>query len=224
MLVLLFAMAGAKANSFTVAHIEVIGAKKISAGTIFNYLPVNVGETFDEDRSAEVIRALYATGFFETIELLRDDNTLIVKLQERRSIAEINIVGNDVISDQMLDEALSQIGLSVGHLFNELQLSRLELELQQLYYSLGKYAVKLTAASRQLDEDRVALDIDISEGEPALIRSINIVGNHAFDEAELLDNFELESTDSGWFASDQYTSSKLIGDLESLRSHYLDAG
>ena len=223
-LALLFTAVGVRADSFVVEQIEVIGAKKISVGTVFNYLPVNTGESFDESRSPEVIRELYSTGFFERIELLRDGNTLIVSVKERPSIAEVNIEGNDEIDDELLDQALDQIGMTPGRIFNELQLSKLELELQQLYYSLGKYAVKLKAEARQLDEDRVAIDIDISEGEPALIRSINITGNDAFEEDDLLDLFQLETTDSGWFASDKYSSTKLTGDIEKLRSHYQDEG
>ena len=223
-LALLFSAVSVRAENFTVDHIEVIGVKKIAIGTVLNYLPINIGEEFEDSRSAEIIRELYSTGFFEYVELLRDDNTLLVKVRERPSIAEINIEGNEEIEDEMLDQALDQIGMSKGRIFNELQLSRLELELQQLYYSLGKYAVKLEAKSRSLDEDRVAIDIDISEGEPALIRSINITGNNEFEEEDLLDEFQLETSDSGWFASDQYASSKLTGDLENLRSYYLDQG
>ena len=223
-LALLFFAVCARAESFAVEHIEIVGTKKISNGTVLNYLPVNVGEIFDDSRSAEVIRELYSTGFFDYVELLRDDDTLVVKVRERPSIAEINIEGNDEIDDEVLDQALDQIGMSRGRIFNELQLTKLELELQQLYYSLGKYAVKLDAKWRALDEDRIAIDINISEGEPALIRSINITGNNSFDDEELLDEFQLETTDSGWFASDQYASSKLTGDLENLRSYYHDQG
>ena len=221
---LLVTAVGVRADSFTVKQIEVVGARKISVGTVFNYLPVNIGEVFDESRSPEVIRELYSTGFFENIELLRDGDTLIVRVRERPSIAEVNIEGNDEIDDEVLDQALDQIGMSPGRIFNELQLSKLELELQQLYYSLGKYAVKLKAESRVIDADRVAIDIDISEGEPALIRSINITGNESFEEEDLLDLFQLETTDSGWFASDKYSSTKLTGDIEKLRSHYQDEG
>ena len=223
-LALLFSAVCARADSFAVEHIDIVGAKKISIGTVLNYLPINVGETFDDSRSAEVIRELYSTGFFDYVELLRDDDTLVVKVRERPSIAEINIEGNDEIEDEVLDQALDQIGMTRGRIFNELQLTKLELELQQLYYSLGKYAVKLDVNWRTLDEDRIAIDINISEGEPALIRSINITGNNSFDDEELLDEFQLEPTDSGWFASDQYASSKLTGDLENLRSYYLDQG
>jgi len=213
-----------RAESFTVDEIEVIGAKKISIGTVLNYLPINVGEQLDENRSPDLIRELYSTGFFEYIELIRDGNTLIVKLRERPSIAEINIEGNEEIDDESLDRALDQIGMTRGKIFNELQLSKLELELQQLYYSLGKYAVRLKADWRYLDDDRVVIDINISEGEAALIRSINMTGNLDFDDETLLDSFELESSDDGWFASDEYSSSKFIGDLENLKSFYLDQG
>ncbi len=116
------------------------------------------------------------------------------------------------------------MGMTRGKLFNKLVLSKLALELQQLYYSQGKYAVKLKTDWRHIDDDRVAIDITISEGEPALIRSINITGNVVFDEDTLQDNFELEATDNGWFASDKYSSSKLSGDLENLNSYYLDRG
>ena len=223
-LALLFCAQTLRAESFTVDEIEVIGAKKISIGTVLNYLPINVGEQLDENRSPDLIRELYSTGFFEYIELIRDGNTLIVKLRERPSIAEINIEGNEEIDDESLDRALDQIGMTRGKIFNELQLSKLELELQQLYYSLGKYAVRLKADWRYLDDDRVVIDINISEGEAALIRSINMTGNLDFDDETLLDNFELESSDDGWFASDEYSSSKFIGDLENLKSFYLDQG
>jgi len=223
-LVLLFFAHATRADSFTVDHIEVIGAKKISVGTIFNYLPLNVGELFDDSRSPEIIKELYSTGFFEYIELLRDGNNLIVKVKERPSIAEINVEGNEEIDDEGLDQALEQMGMTRGKIFSELLLSKLELELQQLYYSVGKYAVNLKVDSRKIDDDRVAIDITISEGEPALIRSINITGNHVFDEETLRENFELEQADDGWFASDNYSSSKLTADLENLNSFYLDQG
>jgi len=222
--VLLFFAHVVRADSFIVEHIEIIGAKKISKGTVFNYLPLNIGEQLDVERSPEIIRELYSTGFFEGIELLRDDNTLIIRVKERPAIAEINIEGNDDIDDEVLNDALNQMGMTRGKIFNKLILSKLTLELQQLYYSQGKYAVKLKTDWRHLDDDRVAIDITISEGEPALIRSINITGNVIFDEETLQDNFELEAADSGWFASDKYSSSKLSGDLENLNSFYLDRG
>ena len=220
---LLFAHAS-RADSFIVDEIEVIGAKKISVGTVFNYLPVNVGEEFDDKRSPEIIRELYSTGFFENIELFRDENSLVVKVKERPSIAEINVEGNEEINDEGLDQAFDQMGMTRGKIFNELLLSTLKQELQQLYYSVGKYAVKLEVDWHKIDDDRVVIEIDISEGEPALIRSINITGNQVFDEETLRENFELEPTDDGWFATDNYSSSSLAADLENLNSFYLDQG
>ena len=213
-----------RAESFTVEQIEIVGSKKISEGTVLNYLPINVGEKFDPELAPYFIRELYSTGFFDGVELLRDETTLIVKVSERPSIFAVNVEGNDKLSDENLEQALDQIGMTRGKIFNELKLSKLELELQQLYFSLGKYAVKLTTDWRYLDDDRVEIDINISEGDVALINSINITGNQIFDEETLLDNFELEAANSGWFPSDEYDSAKLTGDLESLRSFYLDRG
>ncbi|MFT5218193.1 MAG: outer membrane protein insertion porin family [Planctomycetota bacterium] len=222
--ILLLAPSWTRAESFVVENIEVIGIKKITVGTVFNYLPVNVGETFDEDRSAKVLRELYSTGFFNNIELLRRDNILVVKVVERPSIAEVNFTGNDDIEDEALNNALDQVGMSKGRIFNEHKLDKLELELQQVYYSLGKYAARITTEWRNLDENRVAIDIDISEGVSATILSINFTGNNDFDDKTLLDLFELEPSSEGYFASDEYSGSKLAADLESLKSYYLDRG
>ena len=207
-----------------VENIEVEGIKKITIGTVFSYLPVNVGETLDLERTPEIIRELYSTGFFDDIELLRRDDTLVIRVVERPSIAEVNFEGNDDIEDDALKQALEQTGMSKGRIFDENKLDKLELELQQVYYSLGKYAARIEASWRKLDEDRIAIDIDISEGISATIKSINITGNKNFDEQDLLEVFQLETTDSGWFADDKYSSSKLTADLESLKSYYLDRG
>ena len=212
------------ADSFTVENIEVIGIKKITTGTVFSYLPINVGETLDLERTPEIIRELYSTGFFDNIELLRRDNVLIIKVVERPSIAEVNFEGNDDIEDEALEQALDQVGMSKGRIFDVNKLEKLELELQQVYYSLGKYAARIDADWRKLDEDRVAIDITISEGISARIKSINITGNQSFDEDELLETFQLEASSSGMFADDEYSSVKLTADLEALRSYYLDRG
>ncbi len=221
---MLLVSAAARAESFVVENIEVIGIKKITIGTIFSYLPINVGESLDLDRSPEIIRELYSTGFFDDIELLRRDNVLVIKVSERPSIAEVNFEGNDDIADESLEQALDGVGMTKGRIFDEHRLERLELELQQVYYSLGKYAARIDASWRALDEDRVAIDIKISEGVSATIKSINVTGNRDFDEDDLLDIFELEPSSEGWFASDEYSSSKLAADLEALKSFYLDRG
>ena len=223
-LVLLSVSCWAQADSFVVENIEVIGIKKITIGTVFSYLPINVGETLDIERTPEIIRELYSTGFFDNIELLRRDNVLIVKVVERPSIAEVNFEGNDDIDDEALEKALDQVDIAKGRIFDENKLEKIQLELQQVYYSLGKYAARIDAQWRSLDEDRIAIDITISEGISATIKSINIIGNQNFDEDDLLDVFQLETTGSGFFANDEYSSSKLVADLESLKSYYLDRG
>jgi len=222
--VLLSVSSWAQADNFVVDSIEVNGIKKITIGTVLSYLPVNVGELLDIERTPEIIRELYSTGFFEDIELFRRDNVLIIEVVERPSIAEVNFEGNDDIEDESLEQALDQVGIAKGRIFNENNLEKIQLELQQVYYSLGKYSASIDAKWRALDEDRIAIDITISEGISATIKSINIIGNLAFDEEELLDTFQLETTSSGLFADDEYSSSKLSADLESLKSFYLDRG
>lgn len=223
-LALLSASCWAQAESFTVENIEVEGIKKITIGTVFSYLPINVGEILDIDRTPELIRELYSTGFFDDIELLRRDNVLVIKVVERPSIAEVNFEGNKDIQDEALEQALDAVGMSKGRIFDRNKLEKLELELQQVYYSLGKYAARIDAEWRKLDADRIAIDIAISEGVSAKIKSINITGNQSFDEDDLLDIFQLEANDSAIFADDEYSSTKLTADLESLKSYYLDRG
>ncbi len=223
-LVLLSVSSWAQADEFVVEDIEVLGIKKIAIGTVFSYLPINIGETLDTNRSPEIIRELFSTGFFDDIELRRRGNTLIIEVSERPSIAEVNFEGNDDIEDEALVEALEGLGMAKGRIFDEHKLEQLELELQQVYYSLGKYAARIEASWREIDSDRVAVDIAISEGVSARIHSINLTGNRDFSEAELLDIFELEPSDAGWFADDEYSGTRLAADLESLRSFYLDRG
>ena len=223
-LVLLSVSFWVRADSFVVDSIEVNGIKKITIGTVLSYLPVNVGELLDIERTPEIIRELYSTGFFEDIELFRRNNVLIIEVVERPSIAEVNFEGNDDIEDESLEQALDQVGIAKGRIFNENNLEKIQLELQQVYYSLGKYSASIDAKWRALDEDRIAIDITISEGISATIKSINIIGNQDFDEEELLETFQLESSSSGMFADDEYSSSKLSADMESLKSFYLDRG
>jgi outer membrane protein insertion porin family len=225
---LLFALmlgaVNAYAASFQVEDIEVKGIKKIAIGTVLNYLPLKVGDEFDYEHSPKVIRELYKTGFFDDIALYRKGNTLIIEVKERPAIAKVKVKGNKEVTDDSMKDALKQIGMTKGKTYNPKLLEKLRLELQQLYYSLGKYAVRIDAKAKQLDSDRVEINITISEGAPAKIRSINIVGNNAYSDKELLKQFELEPTESGVFASDKYSSVKLAGDLENLKSFYLDRG
>ncbi|MCK5664836.1 MAG: outer membrane protein assembly factor BamA, partial [Thiotrichaceae bacterium] len=224
LLSLFFWFLNVHAASFVVEDIEVKGIKKIAVGTVLNYLPVKTSEVFDFKDSGKVIRELFKTGFFNKITLSKKDNTLVIEVEERPAIAKVTVEGNKEVKDESMQDALKQIGMTKGKIYNPKLLDKLKLELQQLYYSLGKYAVRLDATAIELDADRVEVELTISEGAPAKVRSINLIGNHAFSDKELLDEFELEASDSGVFASDKYSSVKLAGDLENLKSFYLDHG
>ena len=212
------------AETFVVESITVEGNKRISDGTVFNYLPINVGERFDDSISSKLIKDLFATGFFQNIKLLRSGNQLIVRVDERPSIGEVNFSGNSDIPDDQIEEFLEQQGMSKGRLFNEHLLERFELEFQNYYYSSGKYAAKVDASYSDLDEDRVVIDITISEGESAAIKSINITGNEQFSDEELLDLFDMETSDDGIWPNDDYSSAGLAADLDKLKSHYFSQG
>ncbi len=216
----------AHAADFVLRDVRVEGLQRISAGTVFNYLPVSVGNAMSTDDYPQIIRALYDTGLFSDVGLGRDGDVLVVQVTERPAIGEINFEGNADINDEDLETALRGIGFAPGRTFDQATLERVEQELLNQYYARGKYAVRLDSQVRELTRNRVAVDIDISEGIAARIKSINIVGNQAFDEDDLLD--ELELTTGGWLSwitkDDQYSKERLTGDIEILRSYYLDRG
>jgi outer membrane protein insertion porin family len=211
---------------FIVKDIRVEGLQRISAGTVFNYLPVKVGEKFDEQVSAQAVRALYKTGFFKDVRLERNGDVLVVIVQERPSISSIDVKGNKSIPKDQLMEGLKRVGLAEGRVFNRSLLDKIEQELQRQYFSEGKYAVKIDTKVTPLERNRVAIALDISEGRAAKIREINIVGNKVFTNKRLLDMFTLSTptTFSFYTRNDQYSKQKLAGDLEKLRSFYLDNG
>lgn len=227
LLLLCFAInAVAEGGSFEVTDIRVEGLQRITAGTVFNYLPVKPGDRVDYDRTPDIIRALYQTGFFKDVRLEREGGVLVIVVTERPAISEINFSGNKSIDSEALKEGLKDIGLAEGRTFERSVLDRIEQELERQYFNQGKYAVKLTSTVTPLERNRVVIDIDVVEGDTALIKKINIVGNQAFDEDDLLDEFE--SSTGGWLSrftrDNQYSRPKLAGDLEILRSYYLDRG
>ena len=213
-------------EAFVVQDIRIDGLQRIAAGTVFSYLPVQVGDTLDRRRSAEAIRALYETRFFRDVRLEREGNVLIVSVVERPAISKITITGNDSIETEPLLESLKQIGFAEGRVFDYSVLDKVNQDLRRTYFGLGKYDVKIETTTTPLDRNRVAVNIDITEGAVARIKRINIVGNQSFDEDDLLDLFKLSTT--GWLSwftkDDQYSKQKLSGDLEILRSYYLDRG
>ncbi|WP_018231127.1 outer membrane protein assembly factor BamA [Thioalkalivibrio thiocyanodenitrificans] len=226
LLLTLWFAASAQASTFAIEDIEVEGLERIAPGTVFTNLPVQVGDVFDDARSAEVVRALFRTGFFSDVTLRRRDNVLVVVVEERPAINEINISGNRDIKDDELMDALRQVGMVRGRVFNRTVLERMENELRQQYFARGKYNVRVEVEVEELPRNRVDVNIDIAEGQVAKIRRINLVGNETFRDRDILRRF-----DSGiprWYAffsrRDHYSRQKLAGDLETLRSKYLDDG
>jgi outer membrane protein insertion porin family len=213
-------------ESFVIKDIRVEGLQRIAAGTVFTYLPVKVGDTFDDERSAEALRALYKTGFFKNVEIAREGGVLVVSVVERPAIGSIRVSGNKDLDSETLLGALKQQGLAEGQVFDSSLLDKVEQELNRQYFSRGKYAVRIDTTVTPLERNRVGISIDISEGKAARIREINIIGNDTFSDKELLKNFESSTPTllSFYTKSDQYSKQKLTADLEALRSYYLDRG
>jgi outer membrane protein insertion porin family len=213
-------------DSFVVRDIRVEGLQRISAGTVFNYLPIKIGEQIDDQRSAEVIRALFKSGFFQDVRLERDEDVLIVFVAERPSIAKIDITGNKTLEIEELREGLKTIGFAEGRVYDKSLLDKVEQELRRIYFSQGKYGVKIDTTITPLERNRVAITLDISEGVAARIHQINIVGNTTYSDKELLEEFELTTPTlfSFYTGTDQYSRQKLAADLERLRSFYLNRG
>lgn len=213
-------------ESFPVTDIKVEGLQRISEGTVFNYLPVEIGDRITESRTQQIISALYKTGFFKDVVLLRDADTLIVKVQERPSIASITVTGNKELGSEDLQEGLKKAGLVEGRILDASLLDRIKQDLQRQYFVRGYYAVEIETEVEESGENQVDVTINIQEGEVALIRQINIIGAQAFDEKELLDEFELGIPPfyAVFSDRDQYSRQKLSADIETLKSYYLDRG
>ncbi|MEI6066396.1 MAG: outer membrane protein assembly factor BamA [Methylococcaceae bacterium] len=213
-------------EEFVVKDIQVKGLQRISLGTVYNYLPVNVGEKFSLDNVSPAIKALFKTGFFKDVTLEREGSTLIVNVVERPSIAKIIFEGNKDLSKDDLTKALDKIGLAEGKIFDRQVLDKVEQELTRQYLSHGKYGLKIKTDVSNLTRNRVGIHIKISEGRVTKIKQINIVGNTVFDDKTLLSKFELNTSNllSFYTKDDQYSKQKLSADLETLRSYYLDRG
>ena len=219
-------MKPALADEFTVADIEVEGLQRVSAGSVFAGFPVNIGEQIDETRLAGAIKNLFGTGLFTDIQASRDGGVLILTVKERPSISSIEIEGNKNIETDMLMDALAGAGLEEGQVFRRATLERLELEILRSYIAQGRYNARVKATAEELPRNRVAVRLGINEGSVAAIQHINIIGNKDFSDEELIDLFELRT--SSWWNSltnkDKYARESLSGDLESLRSFYLNRG
>ena len=211
---------------FVISDIRIDGLSRIAAGTVYNYLPLNKGDRLTNADAARAIRALYQTKFFSDVELDRDGNILVIKVVERPSIAKLNIRGNHDIKTDDLKKGLKQTGIAEGETFDRLAIDGVQQELIRQYYNRGKYNVSVEPHVTRLDRNRVAIDIEIREGKAAKIREINILGNHAYTDKQIRDDFESGTPNlMSWYSkNDQYSREKLSGDLEKLQSYYMNRG
>ena len=220
---MLLSMAVQSAEKFIVKDIRLEGLQRISVGTVFNYLTIKIGDTVDEKQSAQALSRLYKTGFFKDISFEREGNVLVVFVAERPAISSIKVEGNDAIPSEELTKALASTGLKEGRVFNRSVLETIERELQRQYYALGKYGIKVETTVIPLERNRVDVIVKISEGEEARVYKLNVIGNKIFDTSVLTKNFELGGT-SIFGGYEKYNKQILQGDIEKLRSFYMNQG
>lgn len=222
----LFTSAALAFQPFIIKDIRVEGVQRTEAGTVFSYLPVKVGEEMNDEKAAASLKALYATGFYSDVRMEAENDVLVVIVAERPAISVIEINGAKEFTKDNLKEGLKQVGISEAKIFDRSVLDRAEKEIKRQYTSRGFYSSKVTTTVTPLERNRVSLTFNIDEGEVSKIVDINIIGASAFSEKTLLKEFE-QST-GGWFSfftkDDQYSKQKLSGDLEKLRSYYLNRG
>jgi len=225
-LLVVLPLASMAAGDFVVKDMRVEGLQRISEGTVFNYLPINVGDTVDSVRIGEAIRSLYGQSLFDDIEIRREEDTLIIVVKERPSIESFAIDGNKDIKTEDLMESLRGVGLARGRTFDRSVLDNVEMFLREQYYDRGKYGVEIITDVQDRPNNTVRIKIDVKEGERAKIRQVNIVGNDTFDEADIRSDFTLDT--ANWLSwirqDDRYAKEALEGDLEILRSFYMDRG
>ena len=222
----LYASAASAIDPFVIKDIRVEGLQRTEAGTIFSYLPVRVGDTLNDEKSSEAIRSLFATGFFRDVTLEVDGDVLVVVLQERPSIAQVDFLGVKEFDKETLNKAMRQIGLAEGRIFDRGIADRAEQELKRQYLTRGKYAAEVTTTVTPLERNRVSVNFTVVEGDSSKIRQISIIGAKAFTEKQLLRLFVLREPGLfTWYSKqDQYSRQKLSADLETLRSYYQDRG
>src|SRR5699024_6684696 len=213
-------------SPFVVKDIQVEGVQRVDPGTIFTYLPVKVGEEFTEDQAAEAIQGLYSTGFFSDVSINVDNDVVVVMVDERPTIASVNFNGMREFDAKNITQSLAEVGFGQGRVFDRSLLERAQDEIQQQYLAKGKYGVEIHPIITPLPRNRVGISFEIFEGGVAKITDINIVGNEDFSSKQL--RKQLELTTGGmmtWYTkTNRYSREKLEGDVERLRSFYLDRG
>ncbi|PID34227.1 MAG: outer membrane protein assembly factor BamA, partial [Thiotrichales bacterium] len=216
------------AASFVVQDIQVQGLQRVSAGTVLNYLPVRIGQSFDESQVQDAVSSLYQSGLFEDVQLSRQGNVLVVSVTERSAIGRINITGNKKLKTEQLLQAMKSEKVGRGDALNRSALQRFQKKLQAQYAAMGYHGAQINTQLQPQGDGRVDINLSIDEGQEARIKRLNITGNQAFSESELLG--QLDSGPRGIFSipflstRDKYAKEKLIGDLDKLTSFYRDRG
>src|ERR1035437_4176913 len=224
----LFLMAGAAwaVNPFTVRDIRIEGLQRVEPGTIFVSLPVRVGDAYNDEKGSSAIRTLFALGLFKDVRIEVNGDVLVIVVEERPTIADVDFVGTKEFDKDVLVKALRDIGLADGRPFDKAQLDRAEQELKRQYINRSLYAAQVVTTVTPVERNRVNLTFTVVEGEPAKISEIRIVGNKVFGESTLRGLFDLDT--GGWLSwytkSDHYSRTKLNADIETLRSYYLTRG
>ncbi len=214
------------AQEFVIRDIRVEGIQRTEAGTVFSYLPLRVGDRYDPERGSAAIRALFATGLFKDVRFQAEGDVLVVVVEERPAIAGVKLDGVKEFDKDAVLKSLKEVGLGEARVFDRSLLERAEQEMKRQYLSRGLYGVEIKTTVTPVERNRVNVLMSVDEGETARIRSIRFTGNKAFSESTLRDQLEL--TTPGWLTwytkRDQYARPKLAGDLETLRSFYLNRG
>ena len=214
------------AEPFRLADIQLQGLQRVSSGTVFNLLPANVGDTLDSADLRDLLRALFQSGYFNDITLLRDGDTLIVRVIERPAIEKIELDGNKAIKSEDLLKNLGEAGLKEGEIFKQATLERIGTELTRSYLAQGRYGASIDPTVKELPRNRVEVKIDIDEGKSSGVRHINFVGATVFEQSELLAPLELQHPTLFSFirGKDKYSREKMQGDLETLEAYYQNRG
>ena len=214
------------ADSFVVKDIRVEGLQRVEPGTVFSYLPIQVGETFTEEKGAEAIKALYSTGFFRDVQIQAQGDVLIVIVEERPTIARIEFTGMKEFDQEIVRKSLKTVGVAEARFYDKALIDKAEQELKRQYVGKGMYAAEVVATVTPVERNQVAIYFNIDEGPVAKIQEINFIGNEAFSDSTLLNQMQLKTGGwLSWYSKDNlYSKQKLTADLETIRSYYLNRG
>ena len=214
------------AESFVVKDIRIEGLQRVEPGTVFSYLPVQVGDTFTEEKSAEAIKALYSTGFFRDVQIQAQGDVLIVIIEERPTISRIEFTGMKEFDQELIRKSLKSVGVAEARFYDKALIDKAEQELKRQYVGKGMYAAEVVATATPIERNQVAIYFNIEEGPIAKIQEINFIGNEFFSESTLKSEMQLKTGGwLSWYSKDNlYSKQKLTGDLEAIRSYYLNRG